>query len=107
MQLAVVSEVFDSALALMDELDESGAARGARTEDYAHRTPGIVNALLAELRAMTGARWRCMDVRGMDDPLPGVEETYAAPPWPMAWRRRCWWMRTPTRRPFSTRDTRS
>ena len=31
MQLAVVSEVFDSAMALMDELDESGAARGART----------------------------------------------------------------------------
>lgn len=77
MKLAVVSEVFDSAMALMDELDESGAARGARTEDYAHRTPGIVKALLAELRAMTGARWRCMDVRGMDDPLPGVEETYA------------------------------
>ena len=75
MQLAVVSEAFDSAMALMDELDESGAARGARTEDYAHRTPGIVNALLAELRAMTGARWRCMDVRGMDAPLPGVEET--------------------------------
>lgn len=76
-ELTLVSEVFDAAMSLMDELSGSGEARTARTEDYAHRAPGIVNTLLAELRAMTGECGGRPGVRELEDPIPGASATYA------------------------------
>ena len=47
--MALVGEIFDAAMALMDELSAEGEARCERTEDYRHRTPAAVNMMLAEL----------------------------------------------------------
>ena len=43
--MALVGEIFDAAMALMDELSAEGEARCERTEDYRHRTPAISNAI--------------------------------------------------------------
>ena len=64
-------------MALMDELDSTGGARGERTEDYRQRTPAAVNMMLAELREMTGERGEWLPVEGIDDVLPCVGSAYA------------------------------
>lgn len=45
---ATMSDVFDTAIALMDEINDSGKTQTADTEEYKRRTPGIMNILLSE-----------------------------------------------------------
>ena len=75
--MALVGEIFDAAMALMDELSAEGEARCERTEDYRHRTPAAVNMMLAELAEMAGCRGEWLPVEGLDDPVPGVGAAYA------------------------------
>lgn len=73
--MAFVSEVFDAAMALMDELSASGEARTADTEEYKHRTPDILNLLASEYCGLTGERLAA--VEEFEDYLAGVPEEYA------------------------------
>ena len=43
-----VKEVFNAAMALMDELDGTGKAQTRDTKEYEKRTPGIMETLMAE-----------------------------------------------------------
>lgn len=46
--MAYVSDVFDSAMAIMDELDDAGSSENTDTADYRNRTPAIMNILIGE-----------------------------------------------------------
>lgn len=45
---ATMSDVFDAAIAVMDEINDSGQTQTADTEEYKRRTPGIMKILLGE-----------------------------------------------------------
>lgn len=70
-------DVFELAMSLMDELDEEGAAETTRTADYVRRTPGIVTALLAEMRTMCCLSGDWVRLTGLDDELADTDERYA------------------------------
>lgn len=55
--MAYVSDVFNAAMALMDELAASGQAQTADTKEYEYRTPGIVNMMVAEMNLLLGQTW--------------------------------------------------
>lgn len=81
--MAEVSEVFDAAMAIMDELSESGAAQTADTEEYKNRTVPIVNTLIAEVYPYSETKkpearssaWR--PVEAFDDTLQQIDNTLA------------------------------
>lgn len=45
--MAYVEDVFNAAMGIMDELGVDGEARTSDTEEYALRTPSIVNMLVS------------------------------------------------------------
>ena len=67
--MTTVQSVFESAMSLMDELSLSGEAENSDTQEYALRTPAILNALTAELRTLTGESGDWLPAEGMDDSL--------------------------------------
>lgn len=75
--MKTVEEVFDAAMSLMDELDASGAAQTNDTEEYANRTPAIMNTLIAEMRILSGERGFVPMLEGLDDALLNVDDNYA------------------------------
>lgn len=46
--MALAHEVFDTAMALMDEIDESGLTETADTEEYIREAPYVLNILIQE-----------------------------------------------------------
>ena len=72
-----VEEVFELAMGLLDELDDSGDAQNDSTEEYENRAPGILTSLLAELRLANGDRGYFEPLEEADDPILGAEDSYA------------------------------
>lgn len=74
--MAYVSDVFNAAMALMDELDTSGQAQTRDTKEYEYRTPGIVNMMIAELNLLGGNRDNWVPTESLED-FVAVDNTYA------------------------------
>lgn len=74
--MAYVSDVFNASMALMDELDSSGQAQTRDTKEYEHRTPGIVNMMIAELNLLGGNRDNWVPTESLED-FVAVDNTYA------------------------------
>ena len=75
--MAYVSDVFDTAMALMDELSSTGAAQTTDTEEYKLRTPAIVNIMAAEYRVLAGAKGVFVPLAAIDDYINGIDGAYA------------------------------
>ena len=75
--MAYVEDVFDAAMGIMDELSASGEALTSDTEEYALRTPPIVNMLVSELKMLTGERGDWLPVESMEDVVPVGDTSYA------------------------------
>lgn len=75
--MVTASEVFGAAMALMDELSGSGQAQTNDTKEYEHRTPAILNMMIAEYRMLTGKRGTFPLVATLEDNVIGVEDGYA------------------------------
>ncbi len=72
-----VSDVFNAALALMDELSENGSVRDSAAE-YATRTPAILDTLVCEFLTLEGdAVNTALPLEAMDDPILTVPDRYA------------------------------
>lgn len=72
-----VLDVFNQAMAIMDELSPTGEARTADTAEYEKRTPAIVSAMVAELKVLLGDASPWLPVESMDEPIPLADTTYA------------------------------
>ena len=82
---ATMSDVFDVAIAVMDEINDSGKTQTADTEEYKRRTPGIMNILLAECYPFSDLKdpdaadssWRRVDMDAWEDSLYKIDNTLA------------------------------
>lgn len=74
--MAYVSDVFNAAMGIMDELDMSGEAQTADTEEYANRTPAIINMLIGELKMLLGDHEDWLPVESLEDMVPGADTSY-------------------------------
>ena len=72
-----VEEVFNIAVALMDELSSTGETRTNDTKEYEYRTPGILNMMLADMHLLAGDHVKWTPVEEMDDTLAKTDDTYA------------------------------
>lgn len=75
--MRTVRDIFTSAMGLMDELDSDGQAGNSGTEEYMHRTPGIVNMMISEYRVIAGLPGSFTAVEDMDDPVLKIDDVYA------------------------------
>jgi hypothetical protein len=75
--MVTVGEVFDGAMSLMDELNSEGSAQTSDTKEYEYRSPGIINALIAEKRIICGEKGAYTTVTELEDPLLNIEDSYA------------------------------
>lgn len=75
--MAQVSDVFNIAMSLMDELSSTGEAQTSNTTEYQNRTPAIINVLVAEVKMLTGDTTEWLPVESIDDLVPGVSANYA------------------------------
>ena len=73
--MAEVSDVFDAAMSIMDELSDSGKPQTTDTDEYKYRAVSIINTMIAELypfsetkkAGKTASGWR--PVEEFDDTL--------------------------------------
>ena len=72
-----VKDVFSAAMALMDELNAEGNAQTSDTREYEHRTPAIVNMMVAEKRILAGERGTMLPVSALSDMLINIDDNYA------------------------------
>lgn len=72
-----VKDVFGAAMALMDELNAEGNAQTSDTKEYEHRTPAIINMMVAEKRILTGERGTMLQVTSLGDMLLNIDDNYA------------------------------
>jgi len=75
--MAYVSDVFDAAMGLMDELSPTGTAQTSDTQDYKFRTPAIIGIMTAEFKLRTGGRGAFAAVSALDDYINGIDDAYA------------------------------
>lgn len=74
--MAYVSDIFNCAMALMDELSSEGEAQTVDTKDYKNRTPAIVNQMVAEHHMLTGEGGGWVAAEELED-FVDVEDAYA------------------------------
>lgn len=72
-----ISDVFNAAMAIMDELSNTGQAQTTDTKEYEYRTPSIINMMVSELKMLTGDFEDWLAVEGMDDLVPEANTSYA------------------------------
>ena len=73
MSLAVeAQDIFDKAMSIMDELNQSGSSTTTDTQEYVYRTPGILNMLCAECRVLSGETGRWVQMEGLEDSITGL-----------------------------------
>lgn len=72
-----ISDVFNAAMAIMDELSNTGEAQTTDTKEYEYRTPSIVNMMVSELKTLTNDREDWLPVESMDDIVPEANTSYA------------------------------
>ena len=75
--MAYVEDVFNAAMGIMDELGVDGEARTSDTEEYALRTPSIVNMLVSELKILTGERGDWLPIESLEDVVPVGDNSYS------------------------------
>lgn len=75
--MAYVSDVFDAAMGIMDELGQTGQAQTSDTQEYEYRTPAIINMLVGELHMLLGNRDNWLPVTSLDDMVPSADTNYA------------------------------
>lgn len=75
--MAYVSDVFDAAMGIMDELGQTGQAQTSDTQEYEYRTPAIINMLVGELHMLLGNRDNWLPVTSLDDMVPTADTNYA------------------------------
>lgn len=75
--MTTVGEVFDAAMALMDELGRTGEPRTKDTKEYEYRTPQIIGTLIAEFRLMSGERGGFVRPESLDDNILKIDDGYA------------------------------
>ena len=75
--MAYVSDVFDAAMGIMDELGQTGQAQTSDTQEYEYRTPAIINMLVGELHMLLGNRDNWLPVPSLDDMIPTADTNYA------------------------------
>lgn len=75
--MAYVEDVFNAAMGIMDELGVDGEARTSDTEEYALRTPSIVNMLVSELKILTGERGDWLPIESLEDVVPVGGTSYS------------------------------
>ena len=81
--MAEVSDVFDAAMSIMDELSDSGKPQTTDTDEYKYRTVSIINTMIAELypfsetkkAGKTASGWR--PVEEFDDTISEIDNTLA------------------------------
>ena len=81
--MAEVSDVFDAAMSIMDELSDSGKPQTTATDEYKYRTVPIINTMIAELypfsetkkAGKTASGWRPVDE--FDDTISEIDNTLA------------------------------
>jgi hypothetical protein len=67
-----VSDIFKTAMALMDELNANGEAQTSNTAEYERRTPALLNSLLGEYRVYTGDTKDYIQIESLEDIVTGV-----------------------------------
>ena len=72
-----VSDVFDAAMGIMDELSADGQSQTSDTQEYINRTPAIINMLVGELHMLLGNRDNWLPVTSLDDMIPTADTNYA------------------------------
>lgn len=77
MAAVTVSDVFNAAMGIMDELSTDGQPQTTDTKEYEYRTPAIINMMVSELKLLMGDTSDWLAVEGIDDIVPGVNTTYA------------------------------
>ena len=75
--MAKVSDVFDAAMSIADELSSSGLAQNADNMEYQYRTPAIVTMLTGEILRLTGNAEAFEAVTAMTDDIPATPDDYA------------------------------
>lgn len=75
--MAYVSDVFDAAMGIMDELGQTGEAQTSDTQEYEYRTPAIINMLVGELHMLMGNHDNWLPVTSLDDMIPTADANYA------------------------------
>ena len=75
--MAYVSDVFDAAMGIMDELGQTGQAQTSDTQEYEYRTPASINMLVGELHMLLGNRDNWLPVTSLDDMVPTADTNYA------------------------------
>lgn len=75
--MAYVSDVFDAAMGIMDELSADGQSQTSDTQEYINRTPAIINMLVGELHMLLGNRDNWLPVTSLDDMIPTADTNYA------------------------------
>ena len=81
--MAEVSDVFDAAMSIMDELSDSGKPQTTDTDEYKYRAVSIINTMIAELypfsetkkAGKTASGWR--PVEEFDDTISEIDNTLA------------------------------
>lgn len=81
--MATVSDVFEAAMSIMDELNDSGEAQTSDTQEYKNRTLPIMNVLISECypysdlknAAKPDSAWTA--VQDFEDYLARIDETLA------------------------------
>lgn len=75
--MAYVQDVFDAAMGIMDELGQTGQAQTSDTEEYAYRTPAIMNMMVGELNMYLGKREDWLPMTSMEDFVPTADTNFA------------------------------
>lgn len=75
--MAYVSDVFDAAMGIMDELSADGQSQTSDTQEYINRTPAIINMLVGELHMLMGNHDNWLPVTSLDDMIPTADTNYA------------------------------
>ena len=75
--MAYVSDVFDAAMGIMDELSADGQSQTSDTQEYINRTPAIINMLVGELHMLMGNHDNWLPCTSLDDMIPTADTNYA------------------------------
>lgn len=75
--MAYVQDVFDAAMGIMDELGQTGQAQTADTQEYAYRTPAIMNMMVGEINMLLGKTEDWLPITSLEDFVPTADTNFA------------------------------